>query len=220
MLAMAIVPIAPATVTSLYRPSAMAMVESSTSVPITSQSSGTGRAHPSSRAAENWHTPASGGRSSRFHGFRRRYSCRSPFSSDHPVASLLLCQVEVGVSLVDDGGRFRAGSVHCDADADGSDRIDPGQWAGNQTIVVEGSPELLGSCRRAGAVNPGKEDQELLASPAGDDIGGPHASGEQVCCLPQDPVTFRMAEAVVDRLEVVDIGDQNRPSVTVALGAG
>jgi hypothetical protein len=64
----------------------------------------------------------------------------------------------------------------------------------------------------AGAVNPGKEDEELLASPAGDDIGGPHGSGEQVCCLPQDLVTLRMAEAVVDRLEVVDIGDQNRPS--------
>ena len=54
------------------------------------------------------------------------------------------------------------------------------------------------------------EDGDLLAAPAGDDVGGAQALGEAAHDLDQDLVADPVAEPVVDRLEPVEV-DEEQP---------
>ena len=61
------------------------------------------------------------------------------------------------------------------------------------------------------------EDDELVATGAGDDVVLPHAGPEAGGDLTEDLVADGVAVAVVDRLEVVEVAEQQRPAVAVAV---
>src|SRR6516162_2517702 len=49
------------------------------------------------------------------------------------------------------------------------------------------------------------ENQELLATPAGEDCGGANVLAENVCSGLQDLVACRVSQAVIDHLEVIEV---------------
>ena len=66
----------------------------------------------------------------------------------------------------------------------------------------------------------GDQDRELVAAEAADDVRGAHAPAHPLGRLDQHVVAARMADAVVDVLEVVEVDEQHRQFGVVALGAG
>ena len=60
----------------------------------------------------------------------------------------------------------------------------------------------------AGPEHARREHGDLLAAPAGDDVGRPEPVHEAADDLDQDLVADPVAEAVVDRLEAVEIHDE------------
>ena len=54
-------------------------------------------------------------------------------------------------------------------------------------------------------VSPGKQNDELIAAEAGDDVGCPHALLERARQDQESPITEVMTKPVVDRLEVVEV---------------
>ena len=59
---------------------------------------------------------------------------------------------------------------------------------------------------------------ELVAAQARDDVAAAHAAGDAATDLAQRLVAHRVAQAVVDQLEAVDVDEQQREAALVALG--
>src|SRR5262249_59736288 len=74
----------------------------------------------------------------------------------------------------------------------------------------QGDPDALGDLGTSSQVGAGKDDQELLASPAAGQIDVAHGLLEELGELAEDGVTGRVAEAVVDVLEPVQVGNHDR----------
>ena len=70
-----------------------------------------------------------------------------------------------------------------------------------------------------GFVGMGKEDSELVAADARDDVAFAHPVGQQLRDLDQRLVAGAMAKAVVDHLQPVEVDEEHRRSFAVAAGA-
>ena len=66
----------------------------------------------------------------------------------------------------------------------------------------------------------GQDHRELVAADAAGDVGRADDVADAVGRLGQDAVAGEVADAVVDRLEVVEVEDDERQAAAVALGAG
>jgi hypothetical protein len=64
-----------------------------------------------------------------------------------------------------------------------------------------------------------KDNEELFAAVAADEVVGTHIFEHSLSGIAQDGVAGEMAEGVVDLLEVVDVGEDNGEAGTVAAGA-
>ena len=114
-------------------------------------------------------------------------------------------------------GRRAARLDEADADA--------GAWehllAVDLELCLEGAQQpggRVGSVREVGDAV--EEDGELVAAEACDRVGRPDRGAETGCDLPQDAVAGRVAEAVVDGLELVEVDEHDRDRRSGALGAG
>ena len=88
----------------------------------------------------------------------------------------------------------------------------PGQQAAGPLVRVVGQVAQFKPGPLARKI---QDDQELLAAPAGSEIGAAEAVGQGA----QDPVTFRMPELIVQGLEVVHVSQRQQvPAVTAAQG--
>ncbi|MBB2960440.1 hypothetical protein FHU13_000812 [Methylobacterium sp. R2-1] len=65
-----------------------------------------------------------------------------------------------------------------------------------------------------------EHDQELLAAPTRNEVVLPHHAAEPLCEVDQNRVAAIVAVGVVDRLEVVDVGEQNRAARRGRCAAG
>ena len=68
-------------------------------------------------------------------------------------------------------------------------------------------------------VDVGDEDEELVASEPGDDVGRPHGVAEPVGHDAEELVAGRVAVAVVHKLEVVEVDEEHGDRQVAALGA-
>ncbi len=89
------------------------------------------------------------------------------------------------------------------------------------SVEIEGFGEALddplgnvGGFRRPGQVL--EEDRELIASQAGDAVGGPAAGAQALAYRDQQEVARTVAETVVDGLEIVEVEEQHRHHPTGA----
>src|SRR5512133_3260091 len=76
---------------------------------------------------------------------------------------------------------------------------------GAERCPVGGQAELLGRGQAALQAGLGQDEHELLAAVAGEGVDVADAAGDPAGELDQDPAAALVAEAVVDRLEVVDV---------------
>ena len=67
-------------------------------------------------------------------------------------------------------------------------------------------------------VGVGEHDGELVASGASDDVGRPHGLPEQCGALDQHLVSRGVAQQVVDRRDVIEVDEQERPAAAVGSG--
>ncbi len=65
-----------------------------------------------------------------------------------------------------------------------------------------------------------EQDGELVAAEARGGVAGADARAQALADLEQDPVAGGVAEAVVDRLEVVEVDEDDGQADVVAAGAG
>ena len=102
-----------------------------------------------------------------------------------------------------------------DADAGGQEQLAPAQRKGG-TQAGEDLPRHPGGILRLGDVR--QHDDELVTAHPGDPIllseRGPQSAGN----LPQQTVSFVMAQGVVDVLESVQVNEQHRDPAIVAFG--
>ena len=80
--------------------------------------------------------------------------------------------------------------------------------------------QVLAQLQCARGVGLRHQHRELVAGEAGDDVGGPHPFTHDPGDLPDQVVAGVVAEAVVDRLEAVDVDDHHRPLAPVAGAEG
>ena len=78
---------------------------------------------------------------------------------------------------------------------------------------------LVGEGERVGAVDLGQHDGELLAAVARQDVLAPDLALDDRRQLLEHVVAGEVAEAVVDRLEAIDVEQDQRQLATIALGA-
>ena len=88
-------------------------------------------------------------------------------------------------------------------------------------IVLDSNDERARSARCAAPSRsrPREHYRELLAAPARGDVDLAHALAERLRELDQDAVADRVAVAVVDGLEAVEVGQRERDRPAEALGA-
>src|ERR671924_190744 len=87
-------------------------------------------------------------------------------------------------------------------------------------LRLERLEDPVGDVRRLLEVSdPVEEDRELVAAEARDGIGGPHGADEALRDLLEDDVARRVAEAVVDGLEVVEVDEHDADGGRASLGA-
>src|SRR5205814_6047120 len=84
--------------------------------------------------------------------------------------------------------------------------------------LLERRAQPLGEVLRALDVRAREEDRELLAAPARDVVNLSYRLEDGLGELPQDEVAGRMPVAVVDRLEVVEVGEDQRERIAEPLG--
>ena len=72
-------------------------------------------------------------------------------------------------------------------------------------MIVDGLAQHLGQLAGAGAIGVRTDQQELLATPAADGVGGARAGPQQLRQLDQYLVARLVAMLVVDQLEMVDV---------------
>src|SRR2546423_4936504 len=139
---------------------------------------------------------------------------RRRLDEDDTVAPVLLRSVEGGVGPLDDPVVGAPGASDADRDGNG----DPGleRDRGGRDRLADPFAHDEGAVETA----VGQDDDELLASPATDDVLDPGGAGDAAGDLPPDGVAGVVAGRVVDALEVVDVDDRHRQLVVVALGAG
>jgi hypothetical protein len=82
--------------------------------------------------------------------------------------------------------------------------------------LLEPLVELVGVLER----RLGEDDREFVPADPARDVRGPDDVADAVGRLRQDPVPGEVPDAVVDRLEVVEIEDHEREAAAVALRAG
>ena len=92
-----------------------------------------------------------------------------------------------------------------DADADRRWQLAPGGVDG----VAERALQLMGHVDRLALVGTGQGDDELVAADAPGDAVGPDAPVDSIGDDAQEVVATTMAERVVDRLEAVEIEEQD-----------
>ena len=88
--------------------------------------------------------------------------------------------------------------------------------------IVRSSSARAGALGQAGGaleVGAGQDDRELLAAPAGGHVDLAHALAQRLGELDEHAVADRVAEAVVDRLEAVEVGEHEGDRAAEALGA-
>lgn len=105
------------------------------------------------------------------------------------------------------GGCPRSPGGRADGCRDAAQRVRSGFEAGHQAADPAGGLGLVG---------PHQDDAELVAAYAGDYVSLPDAFGENPRRLAQDLVSGGMSEAVIDRLERVEIDEQDRQGRAVA----
>ena len=144
--------------------------------------------------------------------------CQRQWRRLDPVLARALRLVESPVGGRDQLLGLRQGRRRGDAEARG----DPDRRAarGDDHALLQGGPHPLGDVRGACGVGAGKEQHELLAAeaPGGVDLLA-HALAQQLGEGADDRVPGRMAVHVVDRLEVVEVGEDERRRSAHALGA-
>ena len=136
---------------------------------------------------------------------RTRWGRRSPVVprgggvQRHLIASLALGPVEGGIGRVERRRRRAGRAVQGDTDRDrrGVARPPPAEQ------------EPLRRGPRLGARPPGQHD-ELVAAVAGDVVGAPHVAEQVAAERLQHLVAGPVPQVVVDRLEVVEVHDQQR----------
>jgi hypothetical protein len=100
-----------------------------------------------------------------------------------------------------------------DAHAD-ADRAGP---ALARRVLVHRRVEPLGHACRVHVVGIGEQEGELVASDACSGIDGAHLGAQQPCDLDERPVTSLVAKLVVDLLEAIEVGDEQRERASSAL---
>ena len=84
---------------------------------------------------------------------------------------------------------------------------------------LEPGADPLGQLERAGKVGLGQDQRELLAAIASREVDVPDPRTEDLADGPQNGVARRVAVAVVDGLEVVQVQEHERERVADAVGA-
>lgn len=125
------------------------------------------------------------------------------------ISAGLLGGVEGEVGPADEfvGVEGRGGDGGGDADTDGESL---GGRESGRGPVAEVFSEAFGHGEGAPGVAMGADDDEFLAAVAGGEIGGADVAAEDACGPSEDVVAGRMAVAIVDSFEVVEIGDPDR----------
>src|SRR5262245_54540044 len=132
----------------------------------------------------------------------------------HAVAALALGLIErlVGalhqvVKALHPGVRFG----HADADGDPHGNAIPLEWRRLQPL-----PHLVGVPHRFLPRGLRQQQDELLSAEAGQDVRASDVASADIGDMADDGVTCVMAEAVVDRLEQVDVEDHQRQRTLLA----
>src|SRR4029450_6130858 len=89
-----------------------------------------------------------------------------------------------------------------------------------ELVLGEGLPDPLGELCAAFEIRSRQEEHELLTAPASCQVDLPDARLKQIGKRPEHFVSRRMAEAVVDRLEVVEICEDEGKRLAEALCPG
>ena len=150
---------------------------------------------------------------------------RVPRVDDVPARPRPLAREHRGVRVVDEGGRVaRIGGLQADPDARRDvdlravdhERLSQGleglggDRRGDQWRGAHAGPDGDGGISNPERMEPAEENQELVAAQAGHQVQvashGPQPGGHQS----QQLVPGRMAEAVVDQLEVVEVHVHHR----------
>src|SRR3954447_9576981 len=151
-------------------------------------------------------------------GRRRALGLPRPAASRHDaVLARPLGVVERAVGGRHDrvtGRHFGEGG---DAQADGDVDVRPVRR--EDRPLLERDPGALGQARRALQVGAGQDDGELLPAPARRHVDLAHALAQRLRELDEDAVADWVAEAVVDRLEAVEISQYEGDRAAEALGA-
>ena len=127
---------------------------------------------------------------------------------DDPVPAPLLGRVEGGVGEGEERGRVEPAVDRDDADADAE--VEP-PAADLEAVLVDGPPEPLGHHPPRLGRDPLEDEDELVAAEAGDLVARPPERPEEARELDEDGVSRRVAERVVDDLEVVEVEEEERP---------
>ena len=102
-----------------------------------------------------------------------------------------------------------------DADGEGESRVAPGL----EGVALHGLPDALGHADRGVVTGADEHDGELVASVAGERIDVAHALLEHACQAAQGLRADQVAVDVVDVLETVEVEEEDRQGVAVALRA-
>jgi hypothetical protein len=139
-------------------------------------------------------------------------------ADDAAVSAGVLCRVQGVVGEGDELGN----AVGVLGEAGGTDRhgdAHPRGLVGSHGQSGDGLPEPLGQLGQLGAAYPRHEDREFLTAIAGNDVAGTHHLLQAFGDLAEDPVAAGVAIGVVDRLEVVDVEQDQAELLVAASGA-
>ena len=89
----------------------------------------------------------------------------------------------------------------------------------DEVDLADGREQALGGLERACGLDPRQDHRELVASEPGQHVGAAQAGAQRVAHAGDQLVADRMAERVVDVLEVVEVDRQDGDRAPVALGA-
>src|SRR5205823_5631239 len=134
-----------------------------------------------------------------------------------PVLALLLGLVQGAIGLAKELALPLAGPMLGHAEAAGDPERGP--VAAVERALPEGGPDALGELGAALLVRSREEEDELLAAPAAGEVGLAQRAAQDARKLAQDVVACVVAVPVVDLLEVVQVGDDEREGSDHAVGA-
>src|SRR4051794_11904930 len=120
------------------------------------------------------------------------------------------------------GGRDQAladGCLREGGDAEADRHVDARSIGREDRALLERAACALGQAGGPVEVGPRQDDRELLPAPTSGNVDLPHAFPQRLGELDEHAVADGMAEAVVDRLEAVQVGEHERDRTAEALGA-